>query len=130
MGAQLVAVAIGTAIGATAMHFVHAQPPATKAVRLLHADLTGVSGKEVMMTIVDAQPGAGFPPHIHHGDEFVYVIEGSYERFVEQLHTVAKAGEGFHIEREKVHAERSAALCLRSCSLSISSIRASHSLSG
>jgi quercetin dioxygenase-like cupin family protein len=95
--------AIGVVIGGVGLQLVQAQAPAPKAARLLQADLTGVPGKEVFMTIIDAQPGAGFPAHFHYGDEFVFVIEGSYERFVEQMQTVAKPGEGFHIEREKVH---------------------------
>ena len=61
------------------------------------------------MTVIEVQPGAGFPAHIHHGDEFVYVIEGTYERFVGQMQTVAKQGETFHIEREKVHGGKAGA---------------------
>jgi quercetin dioxygenase-like cupin family protein len=94
---------VGIAIGVTGMQIVHAQSSPVTATRLRQADLTGVAGKEVIMTIIEAQPGAGFPAHFHHGDEFVYVIEGTYERFIEQTHAVAKQGESFHIEREKVH---------------------------
>ena len=94
---------IGIVIGGLGLQLVQAQAPPPKATRLLQADLTGVPGKEVFMTILDVQPGAGFPAHFHHGDEFVFVIEGSYERFVEQMQAVAKPGEGFHIQREKIH---------------------------
>jgi hypothetical protein len=62
--------AIGIVIGGVGVQLVQAQAPAPKATRLLQADLTGVPGKEVFMTILD---------------EFVFVIEGSYERFVEQM---------------------------------------------
>jgi quercetin dioxygenase-like cupin family protein len=95
--------AVGSVVGGLGVQIVLAQPQPIKAARLIQADLTGVTGKEVIMTIIEAQPGAGFPAHTHYGDEFVFVIEGSYERFVEQMQTVAKPGEGFHIEREKVH---------------------------
>jgi len=95
--------AIGIVIGGMGLQLVQAQAPGPKSTRLLQADLTGVPGKEVFMTIIDVQPGAGFPAHFYDGDEFVFVIEGSYERFVEQMQTVAKPGEGFHIEREKIH---------------------------
>jgi quercetin dioxygenase-like cupin family protein len=95
--------AIGIVIGGAGVQLVQAQAPAPKATRLLQADLTGVPGKEVFMTILEAEPGAGFAPHFHNGDEFVFVLEGSYERFVEQMQTVAKTGEGFHIQRERIH---------------------------
>jgi quercetin dioxygenase-like cupin family protein len=94
---------IGIAIGAAGMHFRQAGGHPVQAAQLLHSDLTGVPGKEVLMTIIEVKPGAGIAAHRHNGDEFVYVLEGSYERFVEQAHTVASAGEAFSIEREKVH---------------------------
>jgi quercetin dioxygenase-like cupin family protein len=97
------AVVIGIAIGAAGMHLLQARHPGVNAARLLQADLTGVAGKEVFMSVIEVQPGAEVAPHLHHGDEFVYVIEGSYERFVEQVQSVANAGDVFHVEREKVH---------------------------
>jgi quercetin dioxygenase-like cupin family protein len=97
------ALTIGFVAGAAFMHRVDAQPQPIKAVRLMQDDLTGVAGKEVVMTVMDLQPGAGFPAHRHYGDEFVFVIDGAYARFVEDRQSVAKAGEAFHIERERVH---------------------------
>jgi quercetin dioxygenase-like cupin family protein len=97
------ALVIGIAIGAVGMHFRQAGRHPVQAAQLLHSDLTGVPGKEVFMTIIEVKPGAGVAAHLHNGDEFVYVLEGSYERFVEQAHTVASAGVAFSIEREKVH---------------------------
>jgi hypothetical protein len=58
--------AIGIVIGGVELPLVQAQAPVPKAARLLQADLTGAPGKEVIMTIVDAQPGAGFPAHLHY----------------------------------------------------------------
>jgi quercetin dioxygenase-like cupin family protein len=101
--AWVLPLAVGIVIGAIGTSVVPAQQQAVKATRVLQGDLTGVEGKEVFMTILEVQPGAGFPAHFHYGDEFVFVLEGSYERFVEQMQTVAPAGEGFHIPREKVH---------------------------
>jgi len=68
---------IGIVIGGLGLQLVQAQAPPPKVTRLLQADLTGVPGKEVFMTVLDVQPGAGFDAHFHHGDEFVFVIEGS-----------------------------------------------------
>ncbi len=94
---------VGIAIGAAAMQGLHAQTQAVKRTPLTKADLTGVEGKEVFVTLIEAPPGAEFPPHIHHGDEFAYVIEGSLEGFIEQAQSSTKAGETFHAPREKVH---------------------------
>jgi quercetin dioxygenase-like cupin family protein len=97
------ALVIGIAIGVLGMHFRQSGRQPVQAAQLLHSDLTGVPGKEVFMTIIEVKPGAAVAAHLHNGDEFVYVLEGSYERFVEQAHTVSSAGEAFSIEREKVH---------------------------
>jgi quercetin dioxygenase-like cupin family protein len=43
---------------------------------LRRADLTGSEGTEVIMTLLKAAPGARLPRHVHHGDEFLYVIRG------------------------------------------------------
>lgn len=95
--------ALGVVLGAASMHGLHAQAPGIKRTPLTRADLTGVEGKEVFVTLVEAQPGAEFPAHIHYGDEFIYVIEGSLDGFIEQVQSSTKAGETFHAPREKAH---------------------------
>ena len=55
------------------------------------------------VTVIEAQPGAEFPPHIHYGDEVAYLIEGSLEGFIEQSQRPLKGGEVLHVPREKVH---------------------------
>src|SRR5688572_11375053 len=57
------------------------------------ADLPGVEGKEVLVTLLEAAPGAEFPTHTHPGDEFLYVIDGSIEGFVEQTRNPVQTGE-------------------------------------
>jgi quercetin dioxygenase-like cupin family protein len=94
---------IGFAVGAFGMHALHAQAPAIKRVPLMKADLTGTEGKEVVMTLIEAQPGADFPAHTHPGDEFLFVIEGSIATFVEQHRTSVPTGGTFHAPREKAH---------------------------
>ena len=44
---------------------------------LLTRDLIGMPGKEVAMETVEYAPGAKSPPHRHHAQVFVYVLEGS-----------------------------------------------------
>ena len=44
---------------------------------LLARDLIGTPGKEVTMETVEYAPGAKSPPHRHHAQVFVYVLEGS-----------------------------------------------------
>ena len=46
---------------------------------LLSKDLAGVPGKEVLMLSVEYSPGESSPPHTHHAQAMVYVLEGSIE---------------------------------------------------
>src|SRR6516162_4165056 len=47
------------------------------AAQLLTRDLIGMPGKEVTMETVEYAPGGKSPPHRHHAQVFVYVLEGS-----------------------------------------------------
>ena len=100
---HLLSLAVGVALGAAGLTYVQAQHPESKSNRVMRADLTGVPGKEVIMTLIELQPGAGFPAHRHYGDEFVFVIDGAYARFAGDQQSVATAQTAFHIERERVH---------------------------
>jgi quercetin dioxygenase-like cupin family protein len=51
--------------------------------QLLTRDLIGLPGKEVMMETVEYAPGAKSPPHRHHAQVFVYVLEGAVRMQVE-----------------------------------------------
>lgn len=74
---------------------------------LQHADLTGTTTTEVYMTEITAPPGSSFAPHIHHGDEFTYVIEGAIDLDVAGQPTkTVKAGDTIHVTRETVHGGR------------------------
>ena len=44
---------------------------------LLSKDLAGAPRKEVVMMTVDYSPGESSPPHTHHAQAMVYVLEGS-----------------------------------------------------
>lgn len=45
--------------------------------QLITRDLIGTPGKEVTMETVEYAPGGKSPPHRHHAQVFVYVLEGS-----------------------------------------------------
>jgi quercetin dioxygenase-like cupin family protein len=93
----------GIALGAAATHGLTAAPEIKRDV-LQHSDLTGSSSTEVYMTVIEAPPGASFAPHIHHGDEFTYVMEGALDLDVAGQGTQSvKAGDTIHVSRETVH---------------------------
>jgi quercetin dioxygenase-like cupin family protein len=56
--------------------------------QLLTRDLIGMPGKEVTMETVEYAPGAKSPPHRHHAQVFVYVLEGSVRMQVQGSPTV------------------------------------------
>jgi quercetin dioxygenase-like cupin family protein len=56
--------------------------------QLLTRDLIGVPGKEVTMETVEYAPAAKSPPHRHHAQVFVYVLEGSVRMQVQGSATV------------------------------------------
>jgi quercetin dioxygenase-like cupin family protein len=51
--------------------------PDAVVAQLIARDLIGMPGKEVMMETVEYAPGGKSPPHRHHSQVFVYVLEGS-----------------------------------------------------
>jgi quercetin dioxygenase-like cupin family protein len=56
------------------------------------------------MTVIEAPPGSAFAPHVHHGDEFTYVMEGALDLDVAGQGTKSvKAGDTIHVNRETVH---------------------------
>ena len=49
----------------------------SRATALMTKDLTGIPGKEGLMTTVEYPPGASGQVHRHNAHVFVYVLEGS-----------------------------------------------------
>ena len=47
-----------------------------KRTQLQRGDLTG-TGMEIIVTLLEAPPGASLPRHFHHGEESLYVLEGA-----------------------------------------------------
>ena len=71
---------------------------------LLSKDLVGAPGREISMITVEYPPGASSPPHTHHAQAMVYVLEGS---IVMQLKGEAPvtlaAGQTFYEGPDDVH---------------------------
>jgi quercetin dioxygenase-like cupin family protein len=79
-----------------------AQQP--KVTSLMLKDLTGISGKEVLMITVEYPPGGSDPIHRHNASAFVYVLEGSIVMQVKGGKQVTLApGETFYEDRDDVH---------------------------
>ena len=71
---------------------------------LMSKDLAGTAGREVAMVTVDYAPGASTPPHTHHAQAMLYVLEGS---IVMQLKGAAPvtltAGQTFYEGPDDIH---------------------------
>ena len=67
------------------------------------SDLTGTEGTEVIMATIEARPGAKMPRHIHHGDEFLYVIEGGTVQPPGKDPITFKSGQAIHFPRGVAH---------------------------
>jgi hypothetical protein len=61
--------AFGIATSATAQEL--------KRTELSRTDLTGVDGKEVVVSMLEAPAGSTSVRHFHHGDEVLYVLDGA-----------------------------------------------------
>jgi quercetin dioxygenase-like cupin family protein len=98
---------LGLVIGATGARLLGAQPAPFKATDLLKADVVGMEGIEVVVTVVEFAPRATTGKHTHPGHEIAYVLEGSGVSDVEgQAPEVRKAGTVTYIPSKKVHESR------------------------
>lgn len=95
---------LGVVIGVTGARLLGAQPAPFKATNLLKADVVGMEGTEVIVTLVEIAPRATIGKHTHPGHEVAYVLEGSGVSEVEgEAPTVRKAGTVTYIPAKKVH---------------------------
>jgi len=71
---------------------------------LLQQDLTGIPGKEVVMSTVEYLPGGASMPHRHDAEVFVYVLEGSLLMQVDGKPPVTLGpGQTFHESPQDIH---------------------------
>ncbi len=81
--------------------------PEIATVFLEHESVSGVPGKESFVFEVRYPPGAATGWHIHYGDEYTAVLEGTLELRVEgRLPRRLAPGEAYHNEAGLVHETR------------------------
>jgi quercetin dioxygenase-like cupin family protein len=91
----LAAVAVGPAAG---------QDQPVKRTELQRVALGDTPGKEGVMYIAEFAPGAVAGKHVHPGDEFGYVVEGTLTIEPEEAEAfTVKEGESFHQLANKPH---------------------------
>ncbi len=79
---RIIAVSMLTVGSALVLQLASAQQPGLKRTELQRHDLS-VPGREVIQVRVEIDAGAALPMHSHHGEEIVYVLEGTWEFQVE-----------------------------------------------
>lgn len=100
---KFVLVSVGVLL-VTGVLVLHAQQTGAKRNVLMRQDLSGFPGHEGVVIQVEFAPGAREPRHIHPGDIFGYVQEGSLTVGVEgQSPVTFKSGEVFFVPAGKVH---------------------------
>jgi len=104
--ARAIATAALISVSVLAAAAVQAQPPGIKRTDLQRHDLS-VPGREAVQVRVDLEPGVAFGNHTHHGEEIIYVLEGTFEYQVEGKPPVTlKAGDVLFIPAGAVHAAK------------------------
>jgi quercetin dioxygenase-like cupin family protein len=75
---RIIAVSLLAIVSGLALHLASAQQPGVKRTELQRYDLS-VPGREMIQVRVAVDPGVALPMHSHHGEEIVYVLEGTWE---------------------------------------------------
>jgi quercetin dioxygenase-like cupin family protein len=70
---------------------------------LRRTDLTGSDTLEVVMTSLEAAPGAVMPRHLHHGDEVLYVLDGGTVQAPGEAPMHLEPGATLHFPRAVPH---------------------------
>lgn len=95
--------AAGFAIGVIMNQFIFAQQSPLRSTILQKVDLTG-HGKQVVMLLTEIAPGAVTEKNYDIGDEFGYILEGSYVFEIEGKRQVTyKAGDTYHVLPMQAH---------------------------
>jgi hypothetical protein len=93
----------GTAAVAIVAWASLAQAQEIKRTEIKRSDLTGTS-MEMIMTVLEAPPGAVLPKHFHYGEEAFYVLEGAMTEVPGQAPSARVLGTGGINVREVPHA--------------------------
>ena len=94
---------VGAAAFAVTAWACLAQAQEIKRTEIKRSDLTGTN-MEVIMTVLEAPPGAVLPKHLHHGEEAFYVLEGAMTEVPGQAPSPRVVGTGGINVREVPHA--------------------------
>ena len=75
-----------------------------KETELLRADLAGMPGKEVVVSLIEVGPDQTLAKHRHVGEEFVYVVDGFHTFHGEGVPDVELTpGDALHVPFQIVH---------------------------
>lgn len=103
---RIMAIVALIATTGVAFHVGRAQQVGARRIDLQRHDLS-VTGREVIQTIVELEPGTTAPRHSHPGEEIIYVIEGTWEYTLEGKPPVTlKAGGVLFIPAGTIHSAR------------------------
>lgn len=103
---RILAAATLIAASGMALHIAQAQQPGTKRIDLQRHDLS-IPGREVIQVRVELAPGVKFPRHSHHGEEIIYVVEGTLEYQIDGKPPVTlKAGDVFFVSAGAIHSAK------------------------
>ena len=95
---------LGLVIGWRGSHSLSAPAVSVTRTELLRTDLAGVAGTEVVMVLAEIAPGATTGPHLHAGQEFAYLLEGSLRLVVDgKPAVILGAGEAVQQPPRQVH---------------------------
>jgi quercetin dioxygenase-like cupin family protein len=85
---------------------MQAQTPGIRRTELQRHDLS-TKYRETIQVLIDFEPGAAFGKHSHHGEEVIYVTEGTLEYQVEGKPPVTlKAGQVLFIPAGTIHSAK------------------------
>jgi len=103
---QIVAMAALVAAAVLAPLGAQAQQNGVTRTDLQRQDISA-PGREAIQVRVDLAPGVAFGKHTHHGEEVIYVLEGTLEYQLEDKPPVTlKAGDVLFIPAGTVHSAR------------------------
>ena len=82
---------------------VPAQQTRSSRIDLQRHDLSA-PGREVVQVRVEFDPGYVAPRHTHHGEEIIYVLEGTLEYYIDgKPPAVVKPGDVLFVPAETIH---------------------------
>lgn len=101
---SLFSVIVAVSLSCLTSPIVCAQAIGVNAKPLLRTTLSGDDSKETIMLSVEFAPGGTTGLHLHNGDEYTFVLQGTLELTAEGRETRrVTAGEAYHNPRGLVH---------------------------